>query len=343
VELYDSEPAIKKLAADGSASAWTHRGAAAWFAGIEEGRCLFGADARKLATPDLLAGVMAHEVAHAYRRAHRLEVADRQVEEPLTDLTTVFLGFGLLTTNASYRFRKQGELLGAYTRTEWSHEGLGYLSPQEMSFLLAAQAVLRGLPPGERRRIAGLLETNQAAFFKAACAKLDRDALIERLGRPPPSEWPPVVAPAPRPFPTGDDPPLSDPAQEEVHALRTRFEGLPVFRVGETSAGLYTAIFGGLGLGAGVLAGTAIPWWGATVIGAGLLLGGRAAGKRRRRDRCSEWECRWVIPAESVLCPGCGGTISGRIAHPDDRLEARERLASAARDEAGAGEADGGP
>src|SRR5262249_47131793 len=99
VELFESDVARDKLGSfEGS---WAHLAMAAWLAGIQDGRCLFGADARKLATPDVLVGVMAHEVAHAFRHRHELALANRDVEERLTDLTTVYLGFGVLTTNAS--------------------------------------------------------------------------------------------------------------------------------------------------------------------------------------------------------------------------------------------------
>lgn len=202
VELYQGERAVRSIDAGGNATAWSHKGAAAWFAGIDGGRRLFGAEASKLSVPDMLAGVMAHEVAHAFRHRHHLDGRERQVEEELTDLTTVYLGFGILTTNASYRYRAEGETMGGGTHTRWSHEGVGYLSSKAMSFLLAVQVVVRDLPAGERRRLGSLLETNQAAYFKAACDSLERDTLIERLGLPPPAQWPPVTAPAPQPFDT---------------------------------------------------------------------------------------------------------------------------------------------
>jgi hypothetical protein len=80
-------------------------GAQAWFAGIEDGRCRFGVDVDQLNDPENLIGVLAHEVAHAYRRHHGLCAANPSVEEYLTDLTTVYLGFGVLTANSALRFR----------------------------------------------------------------------------------------------------------------------------------------------------------------------------------------------------------------------------------------------
>lgn len=90
----------------------------AWFAGLDRDAvppvCHFGFDARQAAEPEVLVAALAHEVAHAFRAHHGLdphlhgEVEDaraRRLEEELTDITTHALGFGVLTTNASYRYR----------------------------------------------------------------------------------------------------------------------------------------------------------------------------------------------------------------------------------------------
>ncbi|WP_437785649.1 hypothetical protein [Sorangium sp. So ce1097] len=169
-------------------SSFRHRGAAAWFAGIEDGTCRFGVDARKLTAPEALVGVLCHEVAHAYRQHHGLVGEDRDVEEQLTDLTTIYLGFGVLTVNNTDRHRASGS---RDLRTV-THESHGYLSPQAMSFLLAAQVLGRRAKAREQRRIAQLLEPNQAAFYEAACEHLggDLDKLARRLGLPPAETWP---------------------------------------------------------------------------------------------------------------------------------------------------------
>ncbi len=154
-----------------------HQGTAAWFAGIRNGRCSFGVDTAQLGDPAGLVGTLAHEVAHAYRHAHELCVADSAIEERLTDLTTVYLGFGVLTANASQRFRSGRDGAG---RTWWSRAEGGYLGMQAMSYALAAQVVARGeaQPP-----VARLLSPNQRACFKAAAKQLGpRAALLERLG-----------------------------------------------------------------------------------------------------------------------------------------------------------------
>lgn len=75
---------------DGS---YRHLGAAAWFGGLNGRTAYFGCAEETLAqSGEELVGGLAHEVAHAYRHAHRLNRPDRVEEEQLTDLTTVFLG-----------------------------------------------------------------------------------------------------------------------------------------------------------------------------------------------------------------------------------------------------------
>lgn len=160
---------------DGTASG--HQGTAAWFAGIRDGVCSFGVDTNGLDDPIGLIGTLAHEVAHAYRHEKDLRQPVTAHEERLTDLTTVYLGSGILTTNATQRFRSGQKGAGSW----YSRAQGGYLSMQSMSFLLAAQIVARGVPA---RSIARALSPNQRACFKAAHAQFVRPALLEQLGLP---------------------------------------------------------------------------------------------------------------------------------------------------------------
>src|SRR5262249_25485950 len=131
IEPFESDDPTPSAITGAVAGASAHHvGAAAFFAGIDGDTCLFGADTRLFDDPDRLVAALAHETAHAFRTFHGLCVKDRDEEERLTDLTTIYLGFGVLTTNASYRYRASGRMMGSMTVTEWSHEALGYLSPQ---------------------------------------------------------------------------------------------------------------------------------------------------------------------------------------------------------------------
>jgi len=146
--------------------------AIAWFAGIEGNRCLFGLDVRQLDDPQILIAALCHEVAHAYRHRHGLVKADRDREEQLTDLTTVFLGFGIFNTNAADRFRQSAWVIGNMQHTERSLRQAGYLPAEHMCFLLAAQIVARDLPPRRIKALTRLLEINQAEYLTRGVAHL---------------------------------------------------------------------------------------------------------------------------------------------------------------------------
>ena len=192
VELFTEPTEIRTVGLDGRAAATAHVGAAAWFAGIRNGRCQFGAEADKLDDPIGIVGAMAHETAHAFRRAHRLEHADRNVEEKLTDVTTVYLGFGLLTTAASRRFvTKHHDNMGS----SYAHKEQGYLAPHVMAFMLASQLHLRGYDARTVRWFARHVPANQAATIRAAVRETSRDLIANAMGfdRVPEPSPPPAI------------------------------------------------------------------------------------------------------------------------------------------------------
>lgn len=179
VELYDEEEEVRELGLDGKASKWSHDGTAAWFAGIDRGTCLYGARRQGLRDPLGLVASMAHETAHAFRRSYRLEHDNRAHEEKLTDVTTVYLGFGVLTTATTARYESRvHDNLG----NEYSHTRQGYLSPGAMSFLLATQLVLRGYDTRTQRFFAKHLPANQRALVLAAAKQIDRPRVADVLG-----------------------------------------------------------------------------------------------------------------------------------------------------------------
>ena len=185
---------MREVGRDGRPASTSHAGAAAWFAGIRGGTCLFGAEAGKLTDPLGLVAAMAHEVAHAFRRSHRLEHREHDLEERLTDVTTVYLGFGVLTTAASARtITAHHDNLGS----SYGHQRQGYLAPHEMAFLLASQLQLRGYDAATVRWFAGQLPANQAATVRAAVAETSRAAVADAMG----FDAVPAAQPSPRPPP----------------------------------------------------------------------------------------------------------------------------------------------
>lgn len=306
-----------------------HQGAAAWFTGIEGFCCFFGVDERHLGDADALVASMAHEVAHAFRRVHGLEARGALPEEPATDATTVYLGFGLLTTNAAELLRTSGEFRGTSAITRSHQLRLGYLPPQAMAFLLAAQSVGRRAGWRERARLASHLGPNPRALFTASRAHLARregDVLLA-LGLPPERRGTPAPRPVRRvePPPRGAAPARPPPAgafgpESPDNRGRRIFRVLGTARLG---AGLFGATVAALPFAFAALAWRS-PW--------PLLPGALAAGwlarrwGRRRPDHCSDPECGATLQPGAASCPRCGGRLAGVIATADHRLEAEERL-----------------
>lgn len=161
--------------------------AVAWFEGITEDRVArFTCRERILGDPRSLVGVLAHEAAHAWRRYERIEDTDRDTEELLTDLTTVYLGFGVLTSNSAFRVRTDAG--------GWNVGQAGYLKVGHFALLLGAQAVCRDMGWCDRRRLAAEMDGTQSGLFKAAFRHLvsPRGYLRYRLGLP--SDWTPPPA-----------------------------------------------------------------------------------------------------------------------------------------------------
>ena len=167
-------------------------GAAGLFYGIHDGCAWFGVEEQQLRTPQRLIGVLAHELAHAWRHVHDVHVEPERLEEECTDLTTVVLGFGILLCNAAYEFQIESTVVGGgYATTKWAHSTMGYLSLPDLAEVLACWAMLKDLPPATIRRY---LHGAQAHEFDAAWERMSEIDLLERLGIP---EIPERIAPTP--------------------------------------------------------------------------------------------------------------------------------------------------
>lgn len=316
-----------------------HEGAAAYFAGIEDDRALYGVDAAQLEDPTGIAAAMAHEAAHAFRARFSLTRVedDVETEERLTDLTTVFLGAGALTTAATERHESQSHgLLDGHT---WTVRRLGYLSPVEMAFALAAVLEVRGRPRAEVRQIVEALGANQAKALHKSMAWLAKlEDLRPTLGVPAdPGDWEPPfdledltgpLADGEEPEVVYDDGGVDDGADgagasgdaappQRVFAVRPGFETTRFFVMGMVAA---VATVGGSMLEAPVVG-----------LGVGLICAPLALRIQRRfgRRRCSETSCGAIIPAGAARCPGCGGMVCGVIDGYDARLAALEQLEDA--------------
>jgi len=197
----------------------------------------------------------------------------------------------------------------------------GYLSAQEMSFLLAAQLVARGLPPSRCKAVARRLETNQAEYVPRAFRHLAarRRDLLATLGLPPDA--------------AGVDKPdlelFTRPLAGSERKIAVTSEGALMTDQKPVPVDDYRVFAMRESRGPVILAATlmvAIGLWSAYVIGLGggekifpLLLA--AAGvflptyllTRPRVYRCSDNACTARIPPGAETCPGCGCRIGGWI------------------------------
>lgn len=277
--------------------------------------------------------IIAHLVSLAavvFRVRHELEDEDHDNERGLIDLTTIYLGFGILTTNAAYRYRASGEMQGSVAITRWSHDVQGTLSADEMAYALATQLVARGAPAAELRAVKRQLETNQAETFDAATRSLKSDYVVLALGLPARSKWP--ARREPPAAPTTKMPRLwrKEASIPTATVKSTGYLGhntgravlrLPQNRRWEAGMiGLFVAMVptiavavkGYGGLATLTLAGT----WGLCVL----------LGNRWIRITCSDPDCGAKLKPSDEKCPRCGGHIAGSVLKGENRLEAEERL-----------------
>lgn len=265
----------------------THtKGAAACFLGVVEGALSFGLSLQGIEEPDRLVGVLAHEVAHAWRAHHGLVVDESMEEECLTDLTTVFLGMGLFTTNNTFRYRAWAEARTSY----WQSERLGYLSPPAMSFALATALRVRN-SKSETAAVLEALERSQRPLVGRALEALPpTDVLRARLGitvTPEPAA-PIALPPAARLAPAIPDRPTS-------YALRWSTDRVwmlapPGFILGSTIGAIVQS------------------WWPLALTIPAILL-----GRWWRYDICTAYGCRCPLTRDQTRCGACGALLVGRF------------------------------
>lgn len=120
---------------------------------------------KQLKDPMALVAVLAHELGHIILLRPGLVPRDDPDMEPMNDLLTVFLGFGIFTANAAFHFKQ-------YTTDRsqgWSAGRLGYLSEELYGYALARFALERGeVKPAWRK----FLSTNVSAYLKRSAAWL---------------------------------------------------------------------------------------------------------------------------------------------------------------------------
>jgi len=134
----------------------------------EDEHMLIALKSSLLKDPLPLVATIAHELGHVILLGGKL--MDRTPDhEPLTDLLTVFLGFGIFTANSSAHFTQYRDA----GRHGWSMRRLGYLRQEVFGYALARFADERGEKKPDWSRH---LSTNVRAYFKRSRTWLEKNS-----------------------------------------------------------------------------------------------------------------------------------------------------------------------
>jgi hypothetical protein len=141
-----------------------------------------------LAEPLALVAILAHELGH-YLLAACVErpACSKEDQEPLTDLTAVFEGFGLFSCHAAFQFK---QWTGTFTQG-WEYKQCGYLSEAEFAFGLGVFCVRNGV---EVRLAAKYLQPNPRQVFLDSIDFI-RDLDNKRMHNQSPDPTPLIVMP----------------------------------------------------------------------------------------------------------------------------------------------------
>lgn len=151
---------------------------------VQNGRAVIGLDMAEASDPAYLIAIIAHELCHVRLLGENRITAGRKDHERLTDLLTVYFGFGVFTANAAMRFGETRRgfsvqplgYLDERTLNAARNDGysrLGYLTEHEFGYAMACLAWLRDepAPPWARH-----LDPGPRAHLRQGLAYLSRDA-----------------------------------------------------------------------------------------------------------------------------------------------------------------------
>lgn len=129
----------------------------------ENGRTVIAVSGTQATDPTALVATIAHELGHERLIGEYRVTGHERDHEPLTDLLTVYLGFGVFNANAALRFSQNNQ--------GWRTQRLGYLDERMFGYGLAHYAWLRGEsnPPWAKH-----LDTNPRAYVKRSLRFLNK-------------------------------------------------------------------------------------------------------------------------------------------------------------------------
>jgi hypothetical protein len=124
----------------------------------------------QLEDPMSLVSTIAHELGHVRLLGEARISPGFEDHEPLTDLLTVFFGFGIFSANTSFSFRQSD--------TGWLTGRQGYLTEEMFGYALALFALMRGeRNPAWSKYLDGSVKT----YFKDAHRYLEKTGDADKL------------------------------------------------------------------------------------------------------------------------------------------------------------------
>jgi hypothetical protein len=106
----------------------------------KRGKYVIGIEKSGLSNPFSLVATLAHEVGHVILLGGGLLKASAHDHEYMTDLLTVYLGFGIFTANNAFEFSQWSSGF----KSGWSAKRTGYLSESMFGYALALYARMKG-------------------------------------------------------------------------------------------------------------------------------------------------------------------------------------------------------
>ncbi|HEY0474079.1 MAG TPA: hypothetical protein VGD34_20560 [Kribbella sp.] len=143
-ELLEVLPTLSRESKD-AAGHWQQR----------DGATVVTVQLRQAREPVALVATIAHELGHERLLGESRIDASRRDGEPLTDLFSVFFGFGIFSANAAFEFRSSDR--------SYQTSKLGYLTEAMYGYALARYAWLRG---ETSPAWAAHLDTNPRTYLK---------------------------------------------------------------------------------------------------------------------------------------------------------------------------------
>jgi hypothetical protein len=129
----------------------------------ERDRGVISISMRQAQVPMALVATIAHEFGHHRLMGEARIDPGRRDGEPLTDLTSLFFGFGIFSANAAMEFAQTSRIdQSGQQLVGWRSSRLGYLTEPMYGYALAYWSILRGDRDPDWQRY---VDTNPKAFL----------------------------------------------------------------------------------------------------------------------------------------------------------------------------------